>query len=246
LGIGLYEGYGLTEAAPVVSVNTPSYRRFGTVGLPLPGVTVTIDRNVTGDTAYGEILVSGPNVMKGYYRLPDETREVMTSEGALRTGDMGCLDDDGYLIISGRIKEQYKLENGRYVVPTPIEERLRISPLIANCVVYGANRPYNVVLVVPDRSEVCQRLVVEGELKADPERVLSDPRVSAWVLQEVRALSRDFRSFERPKRIALCDEDFTVENGLLTPSLKPKRNEIVRRYQAKLDGLYEHALTKRD
>lgn len=239
LGIDLYEGYGLTEASPVVSVNTPLRRRFGTVGPPLPGTTVTIDRSVTGDPKLGEVLVSGPNVMQGYYQLPNETAEVLTAERTLRTGDMGYLDEDGYLVIAGRIKEQYKLENGKYVVPAPIEERLRVSPLIANCVVFGADRPYNVVLVVPDREGVRQRLAQEGVNDPIEDSISSDPQVARWILEEVRALGREFRSFERPKRIALCEEDFTVKNGLLTPSLKPKRNEIIRRYRAKLDALYE-------
>jgi long-chain acyl-CoA synthetase len=235
LGIGLYEGYGLTEASPVVSVNTPAARRFGTVGRPLPGVTVTIDRTATGDSTQGEILVGGPNLMKGYYGLPVDTAEVLRPDGLLRTGDMGHLDADGYLVISGRIKEQYKLENGKYVVPAPIEETLRISPLIANCILYGADRPYNVVLVVPDHDGLRQRIDFEGTAPFDTMR---DPRVQRWLLQEIRTLSREFRSFERPKRIAVCDQDFTVENGLLTPSLKPKRDEIVRRFRTRLDALY--------
>ena len=241
LGIDLYEGYGLTEASPVVSVNTPACRRFGTVGRPLPGVSVEIDFTVTNTPNQGEILVRGPNVMQGYYRKPEETAEVMTPDGILRTGDMGYLDDAGCLVISGRIKEQYKLENGKYVAPAPIEERLRTSPLIANCVVYGADRPYNVVLVVPDPDGVRQRLEAESPSGSAPSAssdILRDPRVERWILQEVRTLARELRSFERPKRIALCAEDFTIENGLLTPSLKPKRNEIVRRHQKLLDAVY--------
>jgi long-chain acyl-CoA synthetase len=235
LGIGLYEGYGLTEASPVVSVNTPLARRFGTVGHPLPGVTVTVDRTATGDSRQGEILVRGPNVMQGYYGLPVDTAEVLSPDGLLRTGDMGHLDDDGYLVISGRIKEQYKLENGKYVVPAPIEECLRVSPLIANCILYGADRPYNVVLVVPDHDGLRQRF--DSEI-TEPFDTLRDPRIERCLLQEIRSLSREFRSFERPRRVALCDQDFTVENGLLTPTLKPKRDEIVRRFQTRLDALY--------
>ncbi len=249
LGIELYEGYGLTESSPVVSVNTPTRRRFGTVGPPLPGVTVTIDRTVAGDPKQGEILVSGPNVMQGYYQRPNDTAEVLTAEGALRTGDMGYLDDAGYLVISGRIKEQYKLENGKYVVPAPIEERLRSSPLIANCIVYGADRPYNVVLVVPDRDGLRQRILAEDAQDVASAELLGpllDPRIPRWILQEIRALGREFRGFERPKRIVICEQDFTVENGLLTPSLKPKRNEIIRRYKAELDALYANGGTELD
>lgn len=235
LGIDLYEGYGLTEASPVVSVNTPTSRRFGTVGRPLPGTQVTIDRSQTGDPRHGEILVTGPNVMQGYYNLPAETAAVIGSDGALRTGDMGYVDSDGYLVITGRLKEQYKLENGKYVVPSPLEERLRLSPLIANCILYGANRPHNVVLVVPDWDALRQHA---SDANDEPPQGTADPRIARWILKEIRDLSRGFRSFERPKRVALCEEDFTIANGLLTPTLKPRRDEIVRRHQAQLDALY--------
>jgi long-chain acyl-CoA synthetase len=235
LGIELYEGYGLTEASPVVSVNTPKCRRFGSVGPPLPGVTVTIDTSVTGDANHGEIMVRGPNVMQGYYGRPQETADVITSSGALRTGDLGYIDDAGCIVIVGRRKEQYKLENGKYVAPSPIEERLRASPLIANCVVYGSDKPYNVALVVPDREGL--RLHAEHAGTPMPDS-LTDPAIKRWLLDEVRSRSRELRAFERPRRIAICEDDFTVESGLLTPTLKPKRDEIVKRYQGTLDALY--------
>ncbi|HEY5956747.1 MAG TPA: long-chain fatty acid--CoA ligase [Polyangiaceae bacterium] len=235
LGIELYEGYGLTEASPVVSVNTPTCRRFGSVGPPLPGVTVQIDRGVTGDERHGEILVRGPNVMQGYFGRPDETAEAITQDGALRTGDLGYLDDAGCLVISGRSKEQYKLENGKYVVPSPIEERLRSSPLIANCIVYGSDKPYNVALVVPDEEGLRLHAARVGQ---EFPNTLSDPAIKRWLLNEVRALSRELRAFERPKRIAVCEQDFTLEAGLLTPTLKPKRDEIVKRFRDQLDALY--------
>ena len=122
------------------------------MGKPIPGVELTIDCTSTNDPTVGEIIVSGPNVMQGYYGAPEDTAQVLTNEHQLRTGDMGRLDPHGFLIITGRIKEQYKLQNGKYVVPTPIEEQIKLSPLISNCMLYGADKPYCVLMVVPNQS----------------------------------------------------------------------------------------------
>ncbi|MCZ7684714.1 MAG: AMP-binding protein [Sandaracinaceae bacterium] len=129
---------------------------MGSVGKPLPGVRIGIDRNVTGDPKHGEIIVHGHNVMKGYHALPEENEKVFTKDGGFRTGDMGYLDEDGFLYITGRIKEQYKLENGKYVVPAPLEELLKLSPFITSAFVHGANKPYNVALVVPRHGGRCE------------------------------------------------------------------------------------------
>jgi long-chain acyl-CoA synthetase len=235
LGIEVYEGYGLTEASPVVCVNTPSCRRFGTVGKPIPGVRVSIDRSVTHDPNVGEILVSGPNVMQGYYGAPEDTARVLASDGQLRTGDMGRLDDDGYLIMTGRIKEQYKLQNGKYVVPTPIEEQIRLSPLISNCLLYGADKPYCVVLVVYNQ------LALQAEAKARGFECIDaqeDPRILAMLKQEVAALTKDFHSYMRPRKLMLLSEDFTVANGCLTPSLKVRRQEVIAKYHSRIEQVY--------
>src|ERR1044071_2309050 len=150
LGISVYEGYGLTETSPIVTTNWPGARKFGSVGKVLPGVRVVIDNSVTSDPRHGEIVVYGPNIMRGYHNRPAENATALRSDGGLRTGDLGYLDDDGYLYISGRIKEQYKLENGKYVMPSPLEETLKLSPFIANVMIYGDARPFNVALVVPN------------------------------------------------------------------------------------------------
>jgi len=154
IGINIYEGYGLTETSPIVAANIPGHRKLGSVGRPLPGVRVTIDRAALAsdaaggrDGADGEIVVYGPNVMHGYHDRPAENQAVRTADGGLRTGDLGHLDADGYLYVTGRIKEQYKLDNGKYVSPAPLEEQLKLSPLIANVLIHGHNRPHNVALV---------------------------------------------------------------------------------------------------
>ncbi len=235
LGIEVFEGYGLTEASPVVSVNTPRYRKFGTVGRAIPGVTITIDRAVTNHSEDGEIVVNGPNVMKGYYGAPDDTAKMLTSDGRLRTGDMGHLDADGYLVMTGRIKEQYKLQNGKYVVPTPVEEHFKLSSLISNCMLFGADRPFCVLLVVPNRAALQAEAQVRGLVLSELEE---DSQVYDIIKRDVTERAKDFHTYMRPKKLLLLSEDFTVENGLLTPSLKVRRQEIISKYNHRLDKLY--------
>src|SRR6185295_761026 len=150
LGITVYEGYGLTETSPIATANRPGGHRIGSVGQPIPGVKVVLDKSKADDGKQGEIIVYGPNVMMGYHNRDTENKEVFTEDGGFRTGDLGVLDDDGFLFITGRIKEQYKLENGKYVAPAPLEEHLKLSPFIVNAMVYGDNRLFNVALIVPD------------------------------------------------------------------------------------------------
>ncbi len=235
LGIEVYEGYGLTETAPVVSVNTPGNRKIGSVGKALPGVRIAIDIHVTGDAKNGEIIVYGDNVMQGYHGRPDENAQIFTEDGGLRTGDMGFVDEDGYLFITGRIKEQYKLETGKYVVPSPLEEELKLSPYIANVMLYGANRPHNVALVVVDAANLAKWAQREGVTLGDPTQ---NPKVRQLIGDELQRCSKDFRSYERPKAFALLSDDFTTDNGLLTPKMSVRRNRVIERYDSVLRGLY--------
>ena len=243
LGIPVYEGYGLTEASPIVSANVPGHRKLGSVGRPLPGVRVEIDRTVTGAGEDGEIVVYGPNVMRGYHDRPDETRVVLTEDGGLRTGDLGRLDDEGYLYVTGRIKEQYKLTNGKYVSPGVLEERLKLSPFIADVMVCGEDRDRNVALVVPDLPAV-RTWAARAEVPADcqePEALLRHPLVIGQLAAEIQELSRGFRGYERIAAFSLLAEGFTQQNGMLTPSLKLKRRAIVARWREELDRLHAQA-----
>ena len=235
LGIAVYEGYGLTESSPVVSANCPDATRIGTVGKALPRVRIVIDRTATGDEKNGEIVVYGDNVMKGYYHREEEQRQTLTDDGGLRTGDTGFVDEDGFLHITGRIKEQYKLENGKYVVPSPLEEQLKLSPFIANTLLFGLNRPFNVALVVLDEQAINKWAREQGLSIKDP---TSDQAVRALIQKELETRAHGFRGYEKPKAFALITEDFTIENGLLTPSLKVKRRQVLGLYQSKLDALY--------
>jgi long-chain acyl-CoA synthetase len=236
LGIDVYEGYGLTETAPVVSVNRPGHRKIGSVGKPLPNVRVVIDTQATGDPKSGEIVVYGDNVMRGYHQRPGEDAKIFTPDGGLRTGDMGYLDEDGYLFITGRIKEQYKLENGKYVVPSPLEEELKLSPYIGNVMLHGANKPHNVALVVLNQVNLTKWAEREGITLADPTR---DPRVRELLKSELEKHSKAFRGYERPKNFALIISDFTVENGMLTPKMSVRRNQVLKHYQSTFDALYD-------
>jgi long-chain acyl-CoA synthetase len=234
LGFMVYEGYGLSETSPLVACNTPTARRIGSVGKPIPGVRVEIDTAVDGvGPGEGELIVHGPNVMLGYHNRPEENAAVFTADGGLRTGDLGRFDEDGFLYITGRIKEQYKLETGKYVMPAPLEENLRLSPYIANVMLFGDNRPFNVALVVPNRDNLDAWARREG---LDAAGLPAATR--ALIAAELRRESADFKSYEVPRRFALLEEDFTTENDLLTPTLKIKRRNVAARYRTLIDSLY--------
>ena len=231
LGITVYEGYGLTETSPITTANWPGNRKIGSVGKQIPGVKVEISPDQ-------EIIVHGPNVMLGYHNRKEENDAVFTADGGFRTGDMGRIDKDGFLFITGRIKEQYKLENGKYVVPTPLEEQLKLSAYVLNAMVYGDNKPYNVALVVANVDAVKKWGAENGVSESDPEKLLANPKVQKLFKSELDHYGEKFKGFEGVKDFALIHEDFTTENGMLTPSLKVKRRKVVEVYQPVIDALY--------
>jgi long-chain acyl-CoA synthetase len=238
LGVALYEGYGLTETSPIVSVNLPGRCKIGSVGRPIPGVRVVIDKAVTGDPRDGEIVVYGPNVMQGYHKLEAETDAVLTPDGGFRTGDMGYLDKDGFLFITGRIKEQYKLENGKYVVPTPLEESLKLSPFVSNVMVFGENKPFNVALVVPNFDVLREWASAHGLGHSSMETLLTNPSVRSKIKAELDGVSAHFKGYERIYKFALIGEDFTLANDMLTPKLSVKRRNVIKRWGSTLEELY--------
>ncbi len=237
LGILVYEGYGLTETSPIATCNWPGARKIGSVGKPIPGVRVEIDRAVTGDPKHGEIVVYGHNVMKGYHALPDEDAQVFTQDGGFRTGDMGYLDEDGFLYITGRIKEQYKLENGKYVVPAPLEELIKLSPFIVSAFIHGMNKPYNVALIVPD-FDALREWAKEQGIEAKDSELLKNERVLALMREQIDRYSGEFKQFEKIKRFSLIPEDFTIENGMLTPKMSVKRQKVLEHWGETLESLY--------
>lgn len=231
LGITVYEGYGLTETSPIATANWPKNRKIGSVGKPIPGVTVKISDE-------GEIVVYGPNVMQGYHGKKEENDAVLLPDGGFRTGDMGRLDEDGYLFITGRLKEQYKLENGKYVVPTPLEEQLKLSAYVLNVMVYGDNKPYNVALVVANVDAVKAWAQENGVSETAPDKLLAHSKVRGLFKAEIERYGEKFKGFEGVKDFALIAEDFTTENNLLTPSLKVKRRSVFEKYGPMIEALY--------
>ncbi len=240
LGITVYEGYGLTETSPIATANRPGAHRIGSVGKPIDDVKIVIDKSQTSaDAKDGEIVIYGPNVMQGYFNRPEENEAVFTKDGGFRTGDLGYVDDDGFLYITGRLKELYKLQNGKYVAPAPLEERVKLSPFIANCMVYGDNQVYNVALVVPDFSTLKPWAKEQGIDVASDEKLVEDPKVKEQLQAEVDKYAAEFKGFEEIKKVTLAPEDFTTENGMLTPSMKVKRRVVLEKYKSQIEALYK-------
>lgn len=238
LGILVYEGYGLSETSPVVCANAPGRRKIGSVGKPVPGCTVKIEPVPhIHEPGIGEIVVYGPNVMQGYHNLPDATAEVFTEDGGFRTGDLGRQDRDGFVYITGRVKEQYKLENGKYVVPAPLEEQLKLSPFINQAMIYGANRPYNVALIVPDEAALLEWAAANGKSR-DLEVLLDDSKVRKLYDDQVAEYGRAFKGYEHPRKFKLIAEEFSTENDMLTPKMSLKRRNVLKAYGELIDGLY--------
>ncbi|OJT17227.1 long-chain fatty acid--CoA ligase [Archangium sp. Cb G35] len=242
LGITVYEGYGLTETSPIATANYPGYRKIGSVGRPIPGTRVEIDRSETGDPKQGEIVVYGHNVMMGYYNLPDENAKVFTADGGFKTGDMGMVDEHGYVWITGRIKEQYKLENGKYVVPVPIEQALQLSPFIVNVMLHGQNKPFNVAIIVPDMEALKKWATEKGlDISSIPE-LLKREEVQQLYREQINEFCKDSaKGYEKPQRFLLISEDFSTANDMLTPSLKLKRRNVLKKFGEAVEELYREA-----
>jgi long-chain acyl-CoA synthetase len=238
LGIVVYEGYGLTETSPIATANYPNSRKIGSVGRAIPEVEIRIEPCDGAPEGEGEIVVYGPNVMKGYHNLPEENAKVFTPDGGFRTGDMGRKDADGFVYITGRVKEQYKLENGKYVVPAPLEEQLKLSPFITQVMIDGTNRPYNIAVVVPDLDNLKDWAAQQGLSFSSPDDLLAKPQVTELIKEQVAKYASEFKGFERPSRFVLTAEDFTTENGLLTPKMSVKRRFVMERYKAQIDAVY--------
>lgn len=238
LGITVYEGYGLTETSPVATANSPLGRKIGSIGRAIPGVRIEIAPVDVAPEGQGEIVIYGPNVMKGYHNLPEETAQAFNDKGGFRSGDMGRVDSEGFVYITGRVKEQYKLENGKYVAPAPLEEKLRLSQYVANIMVDGTNRPYNVAVIVPDFESLRKFASDSGLAFTSNDDLVNKPEVQKLFRAEIEKYGADFKGFERPEKFVLATEDFTTENNMLTPSLKVKRRNVMAKYGDAIARLY--------
>ena len=232
--IEILQGYGLTETSPVVAFNRPTMNRAGTVGVPIPGVEVKI----AGD---GEILTRGPHVMLGYYRNPEKTHEVIDAEGWFHTGDIGRFDEYGYLRITDRKKDLFKLSTGKYVMPQPLEHRLGAEALIDHAVVTGSNKPYCTALIFPSESALRTLAETYGLPSDGPLTFYFDhPRVVGRFQGLVDKANQGIERWSTIKRFTLLDEPLTVEGGLLTPTMKVKRSLLSERFADVIEAMYSN------
>jgi long-chain acyl-CoA synthetase len=232
LGYNLVEGYGMTEASPVICSSSVRDNILGTVGKPVPGVEVRIGDN-------DEVLAKGPNVMLGYLNKPDETASAIDKDGWLHTGDQGRFDDRGNLIITGRIKDLIVTSYGKKVPATAIEARIARSPYVSQVMVYGDRRKYLVALLVPMREAVRQFAAREGVATEKYESLLEDADIRSLIASEIEETTKDCAPYEKVKAFALVAEEFTQDNGLLTPLLKLRRKLVAERYADVLESLYD-------
>jgi long-chain acyl-CoA synthetase len=230
-GILVLEGYGLTETSPVTNVNTPDAFRFGTVGKPVPGTEVAIAED-------GEVLVRGPQVMKGYFNRPEATREVIDEDGWFHTGDVGDLDDDGYLRITDRKKELIVTAGGKNIAPQPIENAAKTSRFVAEAVVVGDRRPFPVMLLVPAFDQVEAWGQSQGLRWPSRSEMVADERVRERIEADVQERLAGLARFEMPKRFALLEEEFSIDREELTPTLKVRRRTVERNYAPIIAELY--------
>ena len=244
MNILVFEGYGLTETSPITSCNRPGAHKIGTIGKPIPDVNVFIcdeEGNTLPTGSEGEIVVVGPNVMQGYHKRQDATDEVifqLNGDRAFRTGDMGRIEPDGFIKITGRVKEQYKLENGKYVVPSPLEELLKLSGFINQVFIYGMNKPYNTAMVVPDFPAVKEWAQENGISDTSEAALVKNDKVHAKIDEELAKFGAEFKGYERPRKWALLTKEFTIENNMMTPKMSIKRRNVITAYQDIIDGMY--------
>jgi long-chain acyl-CoA synthetase len=229
----ILEGYGLTETSPVTNVNTPAAFKFGTVGPPIPGTEIEIAPD-------GEILVRGRQVMKGYFNLPEATAEAIDAEGWFHTGDIGELDAEGFLKITDRKKDLIVTAGGKNIAPQPIENLAKMSRYVAEAVMLGDRRPYPVLLVVPNFTNLGRWARATGVGAAEPRELVRDARVQQKMEEEVFRRLEGLARYETPKKIALLFDEFSIERGELTPTLKVRRRVVEAHYRSVIDALYDH------
>jgi long-chain acyl-CoA synthetase len=233
-GLLILQGYGLTETSPIVSANQVDANRIGTVGRAIPGVRVRLAED-------GELLVQGENVMQGYYLLPEETERVLQRDHDgvwFYTGDIGTIDEDGYISLTDRKKDLFKTSLGKYIAPQPIENQIRALPLVEQVVVIGNQRKYPVALIVPNYDALqayADSLHLGLRNRGEMAR---HPRIIEYFRKKVDEVTPNLAPHERIKRIALVEQEFSVEGGELTPTLKIRRKFVEEKYRAVIDALY--------
>ena len=233
IGIRIHEGYGLTETSPVIAVNTPEAHKIGTVGKPLPNLEVRFAED-------GELLVRGPSVFSQYWNRADETRAAFAN-GWFKTGDIGHLDEDGFLYITDRKKDLIKTSGGKFIAPQPLENSLKHNALIAEAVILGDRRKFPAVLIVPHFPLLEDWARTSQLAFSSRQELISHPRVQALYEGIVNELNLTLARFEKLKKVIVIAEEFSAENGTLTPSMKLRRRVVEDRYRTQIEALYDHA-----
>jgi len=230
MGIVIYEGYGLTECSPVITLNTPASLCIGSVGRPIDGLEVRLAED-------GEIQVRGPSVMRGYYNNDEATRGSIV-DGWLLTGDIGRFDGHGCLVITDRKKEVLKTSGGKMIAPQPIESLLRADRFIGQAVVIGDRRHFLSALIVPNFDQIRSYAVIKGIAETEIAALVRHPRVLDLFERRIAAINERLARYERIRRFRILDREFTIEAGEITPTLKPRRRVIEERHRALIEGMY--------
>jgi len=230
-GIPIVQGYGLTETSPVITTGQLEDNRIGTVGKAIPNVQIRIAED-------GEIEARGPNIMRGYYNKPAETRAVLTDDGWFKTGDIGTIDSDGFLRITDRKKELFKTSGGKYIAPQPIEQAIKESRFVNQVVLIGQGRKFPAALIVPNWEQIDSYTKLKGIEVTNRSELCRHPRIIDLFERQVEKLTTNLARYERVKKVALLEKELTIEDGELTPTLKVKRRVIDEKYRDVIDSLY--------
>jgi long-chain acyl-CoA synthetase len=233
-GLPIVQGYGLTETSPVITAGQPEDNRIGTVGKPIRNVEVRIALD-------GEIECRGPNVMRGYYNKPAETAAVFTADGWFRTGDIGTLDEDGFLRITDRKKELFKTSGGKYIAPQPIEQLIKGSSFVNQVVLIGDGRKFPAALIVPDWERIESYAALKGINYKSHAELCTNPKIIDLFERQIASQTPDLAQYERVKKVALLEHELTIEGGELTPTMKVKRRVVDEKYRDVIDRIYEDA-----
>ncbi len=237
-GIKIVEGYGMTETSPIITLNRyePGQNRFGTVGIAIAGVEIKIDQ--PNEDLEGEILVKGANVTQGYFKKPELTSEAFTSDGWFKTGDIGKWEHQRFLKITDRKKDIFKTSAGKYIAPMPLQNHFAGSPFIQRCLVLGFQRPYVTALIMPHFAILEAWCREEGIHWTSPAFMVHNIKVRAKMQQEIDRLNQLLPNFQRVRNFILCHEEWSIENGEITNTLKPVRHRLVEHYQSAIEKMY--------
>jgi long-chain acyl-CoA synthetase len=233
IGIRVHEGYGLTETSPVIALNNPINHRLGTVGKPMPNVEVRIADD-------GEVLVRGPSIFKGYWKMPEETAAVFEDDW-FKTGDIGSIDEDGYLAITDRKKDLIKTSGGKFIAPQPIENSLKVNQYVAEAALLGDKRRFPAVLIIPSFEDLEQWAKQHGVKFSSRKELVRSHQVQGLYEGIVEELNNNLAQYEKLKKVFVVPDELSIADGTLTPSMKLRRRHLTDRYKKEIDALYAEA-----